>query len=291
MASNRTFSQRWGTTLYFILTFAISWGGILWAVGFGGLGDTAALEANLPIIYAATLAGPTVAGLLMIALVGGRDGLRGLLGRLVRWRVSARWYAVALLAAPVAALIALLVLALPASDFRAPLLDAEAKAATIFGALMAGLVVGLFEEIGWTGFATPRLRRQHGMATTGIMVGLAWGAWHFPLFWENDTFAAAVPLALLLVRLFSWLPPYRVLIVWVHDHTDSLLVVVLMHMSLVATQFLLAPVALVGVNLLIWLLAWAAVLWVFAAVVTRTAHRADQRPIQPPSTSKMAPLT
>jgi membrane protease YdiL (CAAX protease family) len=275
MASNRTFAQRWGTTLYFMLTFAISWGGILWAAGVGGLGDTAALEANLPVVYAATLAGPTVAGLLMIALVGGRDGLRGLLDRLLQWRVGAHWYAVALLS----------------SDFRAPLLDAEAKAATIFGALAAGLVVGLFEEIGWTGFATPRLRRQYGMALTGIMLGLVWGAWHFPLFWENDTFAAAIPLALLLVRLFSWLPPYRLLMVWVHDHTDSLLVVVLMHMSLVATQFLLAPVALSGASLLTWLLAWAAVLWIMAAAVTRTAHRGDQRPIQPPSTSKMAPLT
>ena len=36
--------------------------------------------------------------------------------------------------------------------------------------------------------------------------------------------------------LFSWLLPYRVLIVWVYDRTHSLLVAVLMHMQIVIGQ-------------------------------------------------------
>ena len=38
-------------------------------------------------------------------------------------------------------------------------------------AIAAGLSAGLFEELGWTGFAIPRLRRS-GIVATGLMVGV-----------------------------------------------------------------------------------------------------------------------
>jgi hypothetical protein len=40
------------------------------------------------------------------------------------------------------------------------------------------VAVGFFEELGWTGFATPRLRLRHGFLATGLIVGVPWGAWH-----------------------------------------------------------------------------------------------------------------
>jgi hypothetical protein len=57
--------------------------------------------------------------------------------------------------------------------------------------------------------------------------------------------------------------------VWVYDHTQSQLVVTLMHISLVATTGILDPV-LTGQNLLIFLLAKAALFWIFVAVVFLT---------------------
>jgi hypothetical protein len=82
---------------YFALVFAISSGGLLIAVGREGL----PLDArNSWIAALALFAGPSVAGPLMTGLVHGRAGLRELLARLLRWRVSARWYAIALLTTP-----------------------------------------------------------------------------------------------------------------------------------------------------------------------------------------------
>jgi hypothetical protein len=86
------------------------------------------------------------------------------------------------------------------------------------------------------------------------------------LFWESDSFSRALSLALLLGRLFSWLPAYRVLMVWVHDHTDSLLAAMLMHVSLVASTVILEP-PLAGGVLLTYILVRAAVLWVVVAAV------------------------
>jgi len=88
--------------IYFALTFAISWGGLLAIGGLGGLsGATWQSDPRLPLFFLAMLAGPSIAALLLTSVVSGHAGLRELLSRLLRWRVGARWYAVALLTAPI----------------------------------------------------------------------------------------------------------------------------------------------------------------------------------------------
>jgi hypothetical protein len=88
---------------YYALTFAISWGGILMVVGGpGGIPGTSAQIARLmPLAIVFMLFGPSIAGILMTALVDGKKGLYELLSHFLEWRVGARWYAVALLTAPV----------------------------------------------------------------------------------------------------------------------------------------------------------------------------------------------
>jgi hypothetical protein len=101
-----------------------------------------------------------------------------------------------------------------------------------------------------------------------------WGAWHFLLFWERDSFSGVLPLALLLVQLFAWLPAYRVLLVWVHDRTQSLLVVMLMHASLSASQVVLRSLTVSGlVPQLTGVLAWALAWWAVVAVVAVASRR------------------
>jgi hypothetical protein len=55
---------------------------------------------QLPIAILLMLVGPSAAGLLLTGIVYGRAGFRDLLSRLLKWRVSLRWYAIALLTAP-----------------------------------------------------------------------------------------------------------------------------------------------------------------------------------------------
>jgi membrane protease YdiL (CAAX protease family) len=220
-----------------------------------------------PAMYVAMLAGPSVAGLLMISLVSGRAGLREVLARLLKWRVGWRWYAVALLTAPFLVMTVSLALSVLSAEFLPAIFMTNDKAPLLLSGLAAGLIVGIFEELGWTGFAIPRMRRRYGVLSTGLLVGVLWGAWHFIMFWEPGSFSAAFPLALLLVKLFSWLPAYRVLMVWVYDRTGSLLLAMLMHASLTATQLILMPSPASGMSLLTSILAWAATLWIVVAVI------------------------
>jgi membrane protease YdiL (CAAX protease family) len=262
---------------YFILTFAISWGAILVVVGPGGIPVT---SDQVVVLGMATLLGPSVAGILLTGLVSGRAGFRELLSRLLEWRVGARWYAVALLTAPLSAMGVLLALSLLSPEFLPGIFTSDDKAALLLMGVVGGLTVGFFEELGWTGFAIPRLRQRYGILATGLIVGLLWGAWHFVLFWESDSFSGALPLALLLARLFSWLPAYRVLMVWVYDRTESLLVAMLMHVSLVASLTIIEP-SLTGGALLTYILVRAAVLWaVVAAVAVASDGQLSRQPRQ-----------
>ena len=253
---------------YFILTFLISWGGMLLAVGPGGFPvPTDESETLGPFMVA--VAGPAVAGVLLTAVVSGRAGLRDLLSRLLRWRVGARWYAAALLPVPLLMATVLVGVSWLFDDFSLALSTTDNVAALVLSSVVAGLMVAILEELGWTGFAIPRLRFRSAVLTTGLIVGLLWGAWHFPMFWNPNSFAAAVPFTILVARLFTWLPAFRVLMVAVYDRTGSVLVAALMHASLLAVQMILEPSTDSEALLLAVPLMLAAALWGFIAAIAK----------------------
>jgi membrane protease YdiL (CAAX protease family) len=288
MTTNKAFIKRYPVLTYYVLTFAISWGCVLLAIGGpGGIpANSEQFERLLPVMIMALLAGPTIAGLLLTGLVYGKAGIRELLSRLLRWRVSVRWYGVALLAAPLLFIAIPLVLSLFFPEFLPGIFITDDKASLLLMGIAAGLSAGIFEELGWTGFAVPKLRLRYSVLTTGLIVGFLWGAWHFLVnFWSSgrDSSSGALSLALLLTSLLfsiGILPAFRVLMVWVYDRTGSLLVAMLMHLSLTASNVILAPLA-TGVLPVIWVLVLAAALWiVVAAVAVANRGQLSRQPLQ-----------
>jgi uncharacterized protein len=270
MKTIMAFIKRHPVLTFYALAFALSWGGILIIVGgSGGYPGTPEHVAQLFLfVMLAWLAGPSIASLLVTSLVDGRAGLRELLSRLLKWRVGARWYAVALLTAPLVYVVMSFALSLSSRAFLPNILTTSDTAGLLLMGLAYGLLGGGFcEELGWTGFAVPRLRQRYGVLTTGLIVGVLWGAYHFSVIYWSSSPSGALPLVILLAQLFAWLPAYRVLMVWVYDQTGSLLVAMLMHAVLTSGMLILTPTALSGVPLLTWLLVLAAVLWVFVAAV------------------------
>ena len=287
--------RRYPVTSYFLLAIAISWVGIL-AIVLPTTFPAPESEATrlFVAVYLAMLAGPSVAGLAMTALVGGRDGLREYWNRLRVWRVGMRWYAAALLIAPVALALALLALSLISGNFvpailsgdtaTAGLLPMESTSAFVLTGLAIGVGAGFFEELGWSGFATPRMLAQHNVVATGGSIGLVWGAWHFlAIFWGSAGAVGVVPMPVyLLTALFSFLVPYRILMTWVYERTHSTLIGVLMHASLTSSMLIMgAPVS--GYALLMYDLVFGAVLWVAVAIVfsKNFTERSTARPSEP----------
>ncbi len=266
-----SFIKRHPVLTYFALTFALSWGSWLLLTG----GAPMRSDPRFMFIVLAAPVAPAIAGLLMTGLTAGRAGYRELLARLFRWRVQARWYGVALLPAPLVAIMTgvLLSLSLRSPEFLPVIFTTADPVGLLLPGVIGGLLVGLCEELGWTGFAIPRLRLRYSVLATGLLVGVVWGAWHAPLFARSDSFAGALPLALLLLQLFSWLPAYRVLMVWAYDRTGSLLVAMLMHVSLAATSIILPPPEMSDMQSLTSILVSAATWWLLVAAVAVANRR------------------
>jgi len=256
---------------YFALAFAISWGGVILVVGPGGFpGATDQFAKLLPMVVLAMLAGPSLAGILLTGVVDGKAGLGEYFSRLLRWRVRARWYAVALLTAPLLVSATLFALSLISPVYRPGILTTTQPVSHLLLGLLTGLAAGFFEELGWTGFAVPRVRRQHGIVATGLVVGLVWGAWHcLVTWWGSSGTSGGLSMSVYLPPLlFSFLPPYRVLMVWVYDRTGSLFVAMLMHASLTASVRVFDPLTISGGSLLTYNLLFGVLLWIVVAGIT-----------------------
>ena len=281
MTTIRTFLRTHPLAAYFVLTFAISWGGVLLVVAPHGIpGTTEQTDRLFPYVYLAMLAGPSVAGILLTGLVHGRTGLRDLLSRLLRWRVGARWYAVALLAAPLVTLGLLLALSRFSREFLPGLLATDDRGSLLVFGIAVGLGAGFFEELGWTGFATPVLRQRYSVLASGLILGILWGAWHFLVnVWGGGNWAGSLSSALFLPSVLTSLavlPAYRVLMVWVHDRTGSLLVAMLMHASLTTCMVILQPLA-IGMPVVTYVLTFAAALWIVVGAVASGGQFPRQR--------------
>jgi uncharacterized protein len=177
MTTPRTFTRRHPVMTYFTLAFAISWVGILFVAGGPGGISASRLpsEMQLALLYPTMVLGPSVAGLLLTGLLYGREGFRELRSRLLKWRVGARWYAVALLTAPLVFTAVLLILSLSSPEFLPGILTSDDKASVLLMGIIAGLIAGIFEELGWTGFAVQTLLsgpiRQYFDAQYRVMQG------------------------------------------------------------------------------------------------------------------------
>ena len=275
MPTDASFIKRHPLLTYYVLTFAISWSAILWVIVASGIPATKEeMNAVLPVAIVAMLFGPSAAGLLMTGLIDGKAGFRALGSRLGRWRVSVGWYLVAILLIPLVLLAGFTALAMFSPVYVPGIFTTSDGSSRLMMGILSGLAVGICEELGWTGFATPKLRTRHSILVTGIIVGVLWGAWHIAghvVLASNAYSAPLSPAVYMITRglgfLVGQLVAIRVLMVWVYDRTGSLLLAMLMHWTYTASTLILEPEGIAGVPLLIYDVVAALIMWIVVAAV------------------------
>jgi membrane protease YdiL (CAAX protease family) len=255
----KTFIQRHPIVSYFVMAYTISWLGAFLIVAPGLIQGEAIPRLDGLLMFPVMLLGPSIAGITMTAIVDGRSGLRNLFSRMGKWRVGIQWYA-ALLIPPVLILGVLFSLRTLISPVFTPNIN-------LLG-IVYGIVPGFLEEIGWTGFAFPKLQSRYGTLTGSFMLGVLWGLWHLPVI---DFLGAASP------HGAYWLPyalafivamiAMRILIVWVYTNTKSILLAQLLHASSTGFIVVLSPLAVSATQEALWYWVYAALLWVVVAIV------------------------
>jgi membrane protease YdiL (CAAX protease family) len=167
---------------FFLLTFAVTWTCFITVA--------VAIPAEKPLGYALVLMGAFAPSYVALALTAWRErqqGVRSILRHVVQWRVAKRWYLFAVLY--IVAIKLTVALILRASTGAWPRFGTTPWY-VIPVAIAFSTPFQAGEEIGWRGYALPRLSDHLGLRRASIYLGVIWAVWHLPQFFirASDTY-------------------------------------------------------------------------------------------------------
>ena len=265
-------------TAFLVMAFGFGWASLIpILLSENGLG---VVPIELPLTLVQTLA--TVLGLalpafLVTAATGGKEGVRDLLGRMLRWRVGILWYLIALFGLPVTMLLA----SIPFVGV-APLEALAQNWGLIFTVYLPGVIVpfvhtNLWEELGWTGFLQSTLQERRGPLLASVLVAPVFALFHLPAMFVSGWIAdegyslSQFPAVLVQVGILAVFAVFfRVLIMGLYNVTGrSVLLVGLFHsaFNMVSGQQVM-PQLIPGLNTNLLVVAIVAVLAVLVVVLT-----------------------
>ena len=245
---------------FFLLAYVVMWTCFFTAV-------MRHIPANTVTGYSLLLLGafaPAIAALALTARAEGATGVRALLSRVLQWHVAAKWYIFAAgytiaVKLAVALIYRVLTGAWPRfGDLPLYIIPVAIAFSTPF---QSG------EEIGWRGYALPRLAARFGLGPASLLLGLIWGVWHLPQFFisDVDTYKQSFFVFVLQVIAIS------VAMAWLWARTNgSLLLTMLMHAAINNSKDIVPSATLGGTPVFGFsasLVAWLtlAVFWICAA--------------------------
>jgi membrane protease YdiL (CAAX protease family) len=259
-------TQKYPATIYFVLTFLISWVGAFILIAPKLFSSQPIPKMDGILMFPIMLLGPVAASIILIAVTEGMPGFRDLFQRMGKWKVPVKWYLIALSIPPILIMVVLLLL----RNFVSP---AFSPNFFYFGFLF-GIPAGFFEEIGWMGFAFPKLRLKQNFLKASVILGFLWGLWHFPVI---DFLGAASPheryLLLFFIAFIAILIAIRVLIAWIYSNTTSMPLAQFMHAVSTGCLAMLGPSKLSPAQETLWYMMYAVLLWITVLIIVLLGQR------------------
>lgn len=206
--------------IYLCLAFGITWGAGGLGLLAGAYQPEAASSPSRAFHYVAAF-GPSLAGLIMAARVGGCAALRRLLARTFPTRPGLPWYAAVLIGFPAVNLLAAWLLA---PKFLAGLPSWD-RLLFLLPLILVTDTGPLGEEFGWRGFA---LLRRWRPLPAALILGAIWWAWHLPTFFIPTLSQSRLPIPLFLLNSLA----LSVIMTWLYQVTGGdLLLMILVHLA------------------------------------------------------------
>jgi uncharacterized protein len=267
---------------FFSLTYAVTWTCFVASLALSGSAPSFVSTLSVlrtPLLILGTFA-PSLVAFALTARAEGTAGMKVLLRRTYQWPSTIRWYlfAVGYLAAIKLAVVVI----------HRLLADAWPRFGTdpwylIAAAVVISTPVQAGEEIGWRGYALPRLAARMGLPRASLVLGLIWACWHLPLFFVPglNQYGQSFPLFALGGIALS------VAIAWLYAHTEgSVGMAMLMHSAVNQTTGIVPtnvpgatnPFALSS-SLVTWL--FVALLWMSAAYFLAEMPKAASETVDP----------
>jgi len=234
--------------VFLAVAFAVTWaaGSLILASDQADLigGGLRRPQLVLPVGVAITLLlvadlGPTLGALVALASSGGSRGVRMWLSQLKQWRISWYWYALALVGPTAMGIVAIAAFVAAGGRMDASWIVLQP------GRIALTAVGGWAEELGWRGFAQPKLQSRLGAAPAAVVVGVMWSVWHQ---WQLVAPGGAA---------FNWadamwsvlyLVSISVLVAWIYNSTRaSLPAAIAAHVGINAVRFNPYPVGPISI--------------------------------------------
>ncbi len=210
--------------LYFILTYLISW--LIWLPLVLAAQNWVDREFS-PYLHALGYMGPLFAALIVTGVSQHLPGIKHLLSGLIRYRVNWRWYAFALLVPLLMFMLAAILNFVIIREW--PDWQDYGRMDNLFpGAGLGGtavlhfLMVWLGEEVGWRGFALPRLQLKYTPLRATFVLSVLWGCWHMPTFLFEYSLLEGVSIALFFTLVTF---PIAVVYTWLYNGTGGSLLI------------------------------------------------------------------
>jgi len=234
-------------SLYFVIAFALPIvTTIIVALVAGAPSGLAVTEmsAGPVVVMMAMVHAPTIAAIIVVFRSQRLKGIKILFQQFKYWKFAPHWYLKAILIFPATILAVLFVLSSFSSNFS-PVLSLSVMA---FGALFSAL----WEEIGWTGFATPVMLKRLSPLKVGLLLGFLHAMWHLA---ASIYGAGAFHGNLFIVNFLAasvGIVGLRIVTIWIYMRTSSLVLGWLTHASFTSGQLLLVSLDLTSGETIVW---------------------------------------
>lgn len=239
------------------------------------------LDIQLPPLFGIVIGGmgPSLVAVILTRSESGTQGIRDLLGRFLRWRVAIQWY-LFVLVIPAATMLGAIVLysLVGRSAFKLPDMgDWQGVLVVFLFTLIFGGPLG--EELGWRGYALPRLLATRNALTASLIVGALWGLWHLPLFLIRESIQADIPVVWFMASILA----ETILYTWVFVNTgESLLLVCLFHTAVNAwAKLILLPAMTSDLTPLLITFGMEFIVAIIVVMLAGPTHLSKQRASQP----------
>jgi membrane protease YdiL (CAAX protease family) len=207
--------------VYFVLAFLISW--LFWGVVFITERVSSSVASAITGIFTLLVGfGPLFAAMIVIKVNGGR--IRHWFHQIFLVKVKLHWYLAALVVP---------ILIFSATTELYSLLGGEVAEGSDMGLL--AMLVPLFlwntllgggqEELGWRGFALPKLQEKYPALTASIILGFLHALWHLPMVFLPGTFQANSSFLLYILSATVM----AVVFTWLYNNTGSVLPAMIFH--------------------------------------------------------------
>lgn len=166
---------RWPLTIFFLLSFAISW--LILSPGVASALGLLDFRFDGNLLFTLSALGPLWAAFLVTGCREGKAGVSKLSASVLRWKVKPRWWAATTLL--LAGLFGLSALLANTRGKGLPHFETDA----IFLMILFLFIASFGEEVGWRGFALPNLQKRHSPMKATLILTLFWWLWHLPVYW------------------------------------------------------------------------------------------------------------